>query len=266
VCQTLNPAGIEKFRTRMNTGFHTLLGCTYSDFCAARWASFLPEGRIPLPDTEQYPEVSMGQSLRMAALAISMVVGLSGFTFAQYYDRDDYYRGGNGAQARQYGYDNGFRDGEKKGRHEGRENDPWDYRTPDWRQAKHGYKSWMGPVNAFQRGYQEGYREGFRSGFASERPGSRGDRGREGFYRGGSYYGSYSGSYGRVAYDTGYQDGMTMAQEDLYKNKPFNPNPRARFDDRDHGYRREYGDKNEYRTEYSNGYRAGYQAGFDRRY
>jgi hypothetical protein len=209
----------------------------------------------------------MRRHLRMAALAVSIVVALSTFTMAQYYDRDDYYRGGSGAQARQYGYENGFRDGEKKGRHEGRENDPLDYRTPDWRHATHGYKSWMGPASHFQRGYQEGYRDGFRSGFASESRGWRGDGHREGFYRGGGGYGSHSyGSYGRFAYDTGYQDGVTMAREDLHKNKPFNPNPRARFDDRDHGYRREYGDKNDYKAEYSNGYSAGYQATFDRRW
>lgn len=204
----------------------------------------------------------MRQDLRMVALAASMVVALSTFTWAQNYDRDDYYRGGNASQTRQYGYENGFRDGEKKGRHEGRENDPLDYRTPDRHQASHGYKSWMGPLGAFQSGYQQGYREGFGSGFASVRSDGRGDRGRESFYRGGSYYESYS----RAAYNTGYQDGATMAREDLYKNKPFNPNPRARFDDRDHGYRREYGNKNDYKTMYTDGYRSGYQATFDRRY
>jgi hypothetical protein len=212
-------------------------------------------------------EVTMRQSLRMAALAISMVVGLSTFTFAQRYDWNDYDRGGNVAQSRQYGYDNGFRDGEKKGRHEGRENDPLDYGTPDWRQATHGYKSWMGPVSAFQSGYQQGYREGFRSGFASEQHEWRDrDRNRDGFYRDNSYYGSGYGSYSRVGYDTGYRDGVTQAREDLYKRKPFNPNPRGRFDDRDHGYRREYGEKSNYRAQYTDGYQVGYQATFDRRY
>jgi len=212
----------------------------------------------------------MRRQMRMASLAVSLVLALGTFALAQDRD-DDYYRGGNVAQTRQYGYDSGFRDGEKRGRHEGRENDPYDYHTPDWRQATRGYKGWMGPMNAFQNGYQQGYADGFRSGFNSERPGFRGDRdGDRDRYRNNGYYGN--GYYGnnaydsRIGYNTGYQDGVTMAREDQYKNKHFNPNPRARFDDRDHGYRREYGDKNSYKAEYTDGYRAGYQSTFNGRY
>ena len=202
----------------------------------------------------------------MASLAVSLLLVFSASALAQ--DRDDYYyRGGNVAQTRQYGYDNGFRDGEKRGRHEGRENDPYDFHTPDWRQATRGYKNWMGPVNAFQNGYQQGYADGFRSGFNSERPGWRGDR--DDHYRGENYYGN--GSYGgndrydsRAGYDNGYRDGASIAREDLYNRKPFNANPRGRFSDRDNGYAREYGDRNAYRAEYTDGYRAGYQAAFGR--
>jgi hypothetical protein len=225
---------------------------------------------IPGIPSEQMPEAlpgseaTMRQPVRMAALAVSLVLALGAFSLAQ--DRDDYYRG-NIAQTRQYGYDNGYRDGQRKGR----ENDAYDYRTPDWRQASHGYKSWMGPLNAFQNGYQQGYTDGFRSGFISERPGWRGDRDgdrddgyRNNGYRGDGFYGS--GSRNRVAYDSGYQDGVIMAREDQYKNKPFNPNPRARFGGRDDGYSRSYGDKNVYKAEYTDGYRAGYESAFNRRY
>jgi hypothetical protein len=204
----------------------------------------------------------------MAALAVASVLALGTFALAQ--DWDDYDHGrGNAAQTRQYGYDSGFRDGEKRGRHEGRENDPYDYHTPDWRQATRGYKNWMGPVNAFQNGYQQGYADGFRSGFNSERPGwggDGGDRYRGDDYHGNGYYGSHYSYNSRAGYDIGYQDGVTMAREDQYKNKPFNPNPRARFGGRDNGYRREYGDKNAYRDQYTDGYRAGYQSASDRRY
>jgi hypothetical protein len=200
----------------------------------------------------------MRRQMRVAALAVSFVFALGTFAVAQ--DYDDYGRGV--AQARQYGYDNGFRDGQRRGQHEGRENDPYDYHTPDWRQASHGYKNWMGPISAFQNGYQQGYAEGFRVGFNSVRPAYRGDGSRDDYYRGQHFYGSDN----RIAYNTGYQDGAEIAREDMYNNKRFNPEPRGRFDDRDHGYRREYGDKNFYNSQYTEGYRAGYQATYDRRY
>lgn len=202
----------------------------------------------------------MRRQMKMAALGVSILLAFGTLTLAQ--DADDYYYG-NVARARQYGYDNGFRDGERRGRHEGKENDPFDYHTPDWHQATRGYKNWMGPVNAFQSGYQQGYAEGFRSGFLSERPGwgGDGDGDRDDRYRGGVH-----GSNNGIAYDTGYQDGVTVAREDLYNNKRFDPNPRGRYDDRDHGYRREYGDKNTYKAEYTDGYRTGYQATFGGRY
>jgi hypothetical protein len=211
----------------------------------------------------------MRRQLRMASLAVSAVLALGTFALAQ--DWDDYhYRGANVSQTRQYGYDSGFRDGEKRGRHEGRENDPYDYHTPDWRQATRRYKNWMGPVNTFQNGYQQGYADGFRSGFISERP-ERRDRDdyryRDNGYRGDSYYGGHERYDSRAGYNTGYQDGGTMAREDQYQNKPFNPNPRARFGGRDNGYVREYGDKNAYKAEYTDGYRAGYESAFNgRRY
>jgi hypothetical protein len=60
------------------------------------------------------------------------------------------------------------------------------------------------------------------------------------------------------AREFGFRDGSAVAREDMFRGKPFNPNPRGRFDDADHGYRREFGNKHEYREHYSEAYRAGY--------
>jgi hypothetical protein len=193
----------------------------------------------------------MGRQIKMAALAVTVMVMFSGLALAQRYDGDDYrYDGG---QARQQGYDRGYHDGIGKGRHEGRENDPFDYRTPDWHQATRGYKSWMGPVEAYQRGYQEGYREGFKSGFESVRGNYGNGYGRNGFFDHG---------YRSPAYNIGYEDGATVAREDVARGKRFNSNPRGPYDDKDHGYRREYGDKHEYKDRYTDGYRQGYEANY----
>jgi hypothetical protein len=205
-----------------------------------------------------------GRQARMAAIAIVSVVMLSGLAMAQRgwdYDDDDGYRNGYWSQARQQGYQRGYNDGIEKGRHEGRENDPFDYRTPDWRQASRGYQDWMGPRAAYQRGYQEGYQNGFRYGFESiqGRHGDRDDYYGGGYYGGGGYGG---GSYQSPAYEIGYRDGASVAREDMERGKRFNSNPRGRYDDKDHGYRREYGDKHAYKEAYADGYRQGYEANY----
>jgi len=86
-----------------------------------------------------------------------------------------------------------------------------------------------------------------------------------------SYQYSYNNdSYGRdnfrhgmrAARSFGFRDGSSVAREDSYRGKPFNPNPRGRFDDADHGYRRAFGNKHEYREHYSEAYREGYQRSY----
>lgn len=62
-----------------------------------------------------------------------------------------------------------------------------------------------------------------------------------------------------VAREYGFRDGREAARSDLYAGKPFNPNPRGRYDDADHGYRREFGSRHEYREHYVEAYREGYQ-------
>jgi hypothetical protein len=203
-----------------------------------------------------------------AVFAIAVILAFSGLSLAQYPDDDDGYYQGDRGQARQYGYQQGYRDGYDKGRHEGLENDPYDYQNPDWRQATRGYQQWMGPVEAFQNAYRDGYRNGFRAGYQSLNRGwgdGDGDRDEPIYNRGGYVYGqSGYGNGGNVGYRTGFQDGISQAREDTYKDKPFNANPRGKYDDRDHGYRRGYGDKNSYKAQYSDGYRAGYESAFRR--
>ncbi|MBV9181693.1 MAG: hypothetical protein JO356_10300 [Acidobacteria bacterium] len=61
-----------------------------------------------------------------------------------------------------------------------------------------------------------------------------------------------------VANEIGFRDGAQVAREDLWKRKPFNPRPRGRYDDADHGYRAEFGSIHEYREHYADAYREGY--------
>jgi hypothetical protein len=114
----------------------------------------------------------------------------------------------------------------------------------------------MGPVEVFQNAYREGYRNGSQAGYRNVNQGWDRDRD-DGRY----IYSQSDDGYGSdVGYRVGYQDGMSQAREDMYRNKPFNASPRGRYDDRDHGFRREYGDKNNYKAQYTDGYRVGYES------
>jgi hypothetical protein len=122
---------------------------------------------------------------------------------------------------------------------EGRETDPNDYQTPDWRQASRGYQDWMGPVWAFQNAYRDGYRNGFRSGYLSVNRGW-GDGDADDFP---PVYQNSAARFEDRAYQIGFPDGASVAREDVAGRKPYNPNPRGRYDDEDHGYSRAYGNK-----------------------
>jgi hypothetical protein len=191
---------------------------------------------------------------KIATYMLAVTLGMSGSTLAQYRDSDDYYGPGNPSQARQYGYQNGYRDGARHGQHEGREHDPNDHRTPEWRETTRGYRSWMGPVDWYQRGYEEGYNNGFRNAYRAAAGWGEGD---------GDDGRSFRWSDGSdLAYRFGYEDGSIAARSDIERGKSYNSKPRGRYDDRDHGYRREYGSKDRYKAEYTNGYRAGYDASY----
>lgn len=61
-----------------------------------------------------------------------------------------------------------------------------------------------------------------------------------------------------VAREMGFHDGAQVAREDVWRGKPFNPRPRGRYDDADHGYRPEFGSLHEYREHYADAYREAY--------
>jgi len=202
----------------------------------------------------------MKRLINLAVLIVVIALASSGVARAQWNTDDDYYHRGNGAEARERGYQNGYHDGMKKGRHEGREHDPEDFRVPDAGQASRGYKDWMGPIWVYREAYQEGYRAGFRTGYNNESSvWGRGDGDVD------DHPVVYSGQYGgpewsNRAYEFGFRDGVSMAREDMDRDKPYNANPRGRYDDKDHGYSNLDGSKSLYKAQYTDGYRAGYRS------
>ena len=118
--------------------------------------------------------ISFARWIAVAALTLTAVIAISSFAVAQYDDDDRYeryYDGDSRQLAHQHGYQSGYRDGYRKGLHEGRENDPGDIDINALQNATHRYESWMGPIQAFRKGYRDGYRHGFRSGYNAAKSG-----------------------------------------------------------------------------------------------
>ena len=65
------------------------------------------------------------------------------------------------------------------------------------------------------------------------------------------YGGNYGGIWsGNQSHEIGFRDGALVAREDIREGKPYNPNPRGRYEDR----------ARDYRGQYASGYRAGYES------
>jgi hypothetical protein len=74
-----------------------------------------------------------------------------------------------------------------------------------------------------------------------------------------SYYDS-----GRVAYDTGFSEGLKQGEKDGRKNDRFSYQDDKTFQRADKGYHREYGPVDRYRQSFRTGYSAGYSQGYQR--
>jgi len=190
----------------------------------------------------------MVKRIELGAIVLVVTLVLSGLARAQWDSDDGYYQQGDRSMAQQYGYQNGYQDGIKHGRHEGRENDPEDFHIPDDGRASRGYRDWMGPIWIYQSAYRDGYRAGFRAGYNREsRTWGNSDAADFPVVYGGNYGGIWSGNQ---SHEIGFRDGALVAREDIREGKPYNPNPRGRYEDR----------ARDYRGQYASGYRAGYES------
>ena len=138
----------------------------------------------------------------MPGVAALMGLALAGPATAAPADIHD--RGGRSRDYRyeaysgRVGYDNGYEDGLKRGRHDGDRGDRFDVsRDSKYRDGDHGYKRSYGPRSEYVRAYRQGYERGYRDGFApyayAGRGRSRGYYGRDGYGR--DPYGRSDGYY-----------------------------------------------------------------------
>ena len=173
--------------------------------------------------------------LIVAGVGIALLVGQPR---ASAQDRND---------ARQHGYEHGYRDGADRGRQDQERGMGRNFRDNDYLSGSCDYEPSFGDRREFMSGYQDGYKTGYDDGFNS---------------RGGRYgqlFGSPTGGNGRgrgnasspdAASDAGYRDGIAAGQQDQRQNT------RSDFR-RSRSYQN--GD-----PRYQDGFERGYQDGYGR--
>jgi hypothetical protein len=172
--------------------------------------------------------------------------------------------------AKDHGYQHGYRDGLRQGRSDRSYNAPHNFENEDYKRADLGYEKYMGERDDFQNGYRDGYRGGYDDGY-NGRPIRSDIYGLDDRYdpdqlpRGNADSDAYRGwGYSDVALDTGYRDGLQAGQTDSRQHKNFNPTKHEAYEDANHGYRKDYGNKNLYKDQYRKGFVRGYEDAFGR--
>lgn len=177
---------------------------------------------------------------------------------------------GGSMDAREHGYQHGYRDGLRQGRADQNNNARPNYESENYREGDLGYEEYMGARDDFRKGYRDGFKDGYQDGYKN-RPlrsdiyGLRDPYDPDRVPRGedGRYYANWG--YADVAFDTGYRDGLGAGSKDYRDRKDYRPEKHDSYEDGDHGYRKSYGSKDQYKEQYRKGYLRGYEDAFNRR-
>ena len=203
-------------------------------------------------------------------LVLAVTVVLSGLALA--HDDDDYR--GQGVDARQYGYQQGYRDGYDHGRADRFRRAGYNFHSEAWEHPDRGYEKYMGSKWQYKKSYRDGYRAGYddafygRAGRFGNIFGGRNDDDR--YRRGDGDHDADDGYPQRVwdsrdvGYATGYRDGQWYADQDLRARRPFAPEQTSGYKHADHGYDKHYGDKQQYAQRYRQGLVEGYRSVYRR--
>jgi len=206
----------------------------------------------------------MLRQLKTAGLVLTAILFITGLAVAQ----DRY---GGSMNSKEHGQQHGYRDGLRQGRADRSHREEYNFKTEDYKHADEGYEKYMGEHDDFQDGYRNGYHTGYDDGFYG-RPIRSDVYGLDERYdpdrvprRDGDADVYADWGYSDVAMDTGYRDGLQAGRQDLQNRKDYRPNKHEAYEDADHGYRKNYGDKNRYKAQYRKGFVRGYEDAFNRR-
>jgi hypothetical protein len=171
--------------------------------------------------------------------------------------------------AKERGYQHGYRDGLRQGRADLSRNATHSFDSEDYRRADQGYDRRMGERDDFQQGYRSGYKDAYDDGYY-DKPIRHNVYGLNDSYdpdrvpRSDANV-SADRSYEDMATDTGYRDGLQAGLNDVRRRKDFKPEKHETYEDGKHGYRKDYGDKKLYKEQYRQGFLRGYEDAFNRK-
>ena len=180
-------------------------------------------------------------------------------------------RYGGSMNSKEHGFQHGYRDGIRQGRTDVSRNVSYSFQNEDYKRGDLGYQEYMGERDDFQHGYRDGYKAGYDDGY-NDKPMRRDIYGLSDSYdpdrrprtdADGEYYEKWQ--YSDVAGDTGYRDGLQAGYKDLRERKDFHPEKHDAYEDGNHGYRKNYGDKNLYKEQYRKAFIRGYEDAFNRK-
>jgi hypothetical protein len=203
------------------------------------------------------------ESVAVAVLAILCVPPL----MAQ-----DVYHGG-ALDARQHGFEHGYRDGFSFGQNSQVSNRDQDIVNQRLRAADKDYQSAFGS----QELYRQGYAEGFRAGMEDSRSGNRSrleelfrakdpkyDPDRNQDDRIDAIYPQNQWSATHVATDIGYRDGLDAGMRDRQLGQSPRPRQHVAWQKALHGYQGDSSSPGRYKVAYRAAYERGYRDGFGR--
>ena len=197
----------------------------------------------------------MTSRITKVALAVAVVFLMTSASFAQ----APWWQGNGNNRWGNWGYQNG-------------QDNAYDRGVRDGRDDRAHNRSWH-PRNQGQA-YLNGYRAGYGQnggGWQGRNNGNYGNNGPyrnpNGTYGGNNPYGGYGGYGGNnaqnVAYNNGYQEGLSYGQSDRSRCKSYEPTGGGHYQSGTDGYNSSYGDKSAYKNAYRQGYLAGYQRGYN---
>jgi hypothetical protein len=167
------------------------------------------------------------------------------------YANDDYRA--SYADAQRAAYDNGYRDGVKRGAQAARDRRGLDIeRERDYRNAENGYNRSHGDRNGYRDAYRGGFAQGFRDGYTG--------RGARPAYGGNGR--GYGGTASFGAYQNGIGDGYQKGLDDVHSRKSPDVARQGWYRSGDHDYDNRYGSKETYRVEYRRGFEEGYNRAY----